>query len=376
LDRVQEYFADSEKARWYANSGPCSQLLSARVGERLRVEHVLPTANCTLALELVLRAVACDSSPSRRLVLVPSYTFVATASAAISAGLQPMFIDVEDQGWHADPGAIDEGLRANQGRVAALLACSTFGTPPPAAQLLAWREAADRYDVPLIIDAAAGFGAWMPSEGGTPEAEHQVADAVAYSMHATKPFAVGEGGLLVTRSSRLAELTRRLANFGFDEVRRVTVLGTNGKLDELTCAMALCALDDLDAVVARRRATARLISTPCTSLGMRLQVGEERATWQAVYLQAASPAQRDAVLRACAADGIEARSYFSDPLHLERSFAGFPRHGNLDVTARLASGALALPMANDLSPREVERIVSAVATGAYQAPDGPPRAPR
>ena len=267
---IERYFATSRDARWFSNDGPCARLFVER-SERLLGGglSVVPVANCTLALMLGLRATAGWPADARREVVLPSFTFPATAGAVAWCGFTPVFADVDPTTWHLSADALKEVLDARGDRVAAVLACSTFGTPPPLELSRAWAALAADAGVPLVVDSAAGFGA-RDETGAQLGAQ---GDAEVFSFHATKPFAIGEGGALATSDPDLAAKVRRLANFGFGPTRGVEEPGLNAKLDEWHAAAALAALDGLDAVLAARRERAERIRAALASHGFAFQAG-------------------------------------------------------------------------------------------------------
>jgi dTDP-4-amino-4,6-dideoxygalactose transaminase len=365
-DAIERYFRRSREERWFSNDGPCLRLFVERAEGRLgRGLHMVPTASGTAALLLGLRALAGPPRGGREEVVLPSFTFAATASAVIWNGYKPVFADVEPDSWHLSPRSLEEALASRGDRVAAVVACSTFGTAPPLWLSALWTELCEGAGVPLIIDSAAGFGARDEQGellGGQGRAE-------IFSFHATKPFAIGEGGALVTADPGLAEAVRRLANFGFGtDSTVVEEPGLNGKLDEWHAAAALACLDELDTVLAARRERAQAIRAALSGHDFGFQEGADRGTWQFVPALAPWPGWRDAALDAGAAQGIELRRYFDPPLHAMPAFAGWARAGALDVTESLATRVLSLPMANDLSAEAIERIgacvLSVAATGS------------
>ena len=311
-----------------------------------------------------LRALAADRGDGGRKVLMPSYTFAAVVEAALWAGLEPVFLDVDPTGWHLDPDQLDRGLQVYGDDVAAVLACSTFGTPPPAAQLAAWEALAREANVGLLVDSAAGFGA----TAGDGQALGHQGDVEVFSFHATKPFAVGEGGLVVTEDEELAERMRRLANFGFEVGVVNGPVGLNAKLPEWSAATALAVLDGFDAVLSRRRAAARTMIEALTPHGYVAQEGDGSPAWQFVPVLAPEASRRDAVVDAAERDGIQLRRYFSVPLHQMGAFAGHATVGDLACTEGLAARALSLPMANDLALADVDAIVASLAAAVDSAP--------
>jgi dTDP-4-amino-4,6-dideoxygalactose transaminase len=356
VDAVAAYYARAESARWYSNRGPCHELLVERL-ERLLGPGVrcVPVANATLGLMVALRALV-GGAPRRREVLMPSFTFAATIDAVLWAGLQPVFVDVEERGWHLDPEALRLALAARGDRVGAVLACSTFGAPPARAQRQAWEQAARDAGVALLVDSAAGFGAL--DEDGRPLGRQ--GDAEVFSFHATKPFAVGEGGLVTTTDHELASRMMRLVNFGFEDGVVHDEVGLNAKLPEWSAATALAVLDGYDDVLAGRRATAARMLDGLTRHGYRGQAGTRRAAWQFVPVLAPSAPVRAAALACAGRDDIELRSYFDVPLHRMPAFASAPIAGDLRCTEDLAQRVLSLPMANDLSDADVDAITASL----------------
>jgi dTDP-4-amino-4,6-dideoxygalactose transaminase len=357
---VEAYFALAEESRWYSNGGPCHELLVERL-ERYLGPGVscIPVANATLGLMVALRAMT-GSEPRRRQVLMPSFTFAAAVNAVLWAGLEPVFIDVEPRSWHLDPVALEAALDERSGGVVAVLAASTFGTPPPIEQRMAWERAAARAEVALLVDSAAGFGA--TDERG--ERLGRQGDAEVFSFHATKPFAIGEGGLVTTTDRRFARRMLRLTNFGFEDGVVNEDVGLNAKLAEWPAATALAVLDGYDDVLAARRASASRMLSAIAPHGYVGQHGAGGAAWQFVPVLAPTPAIRAAALAAAQRRGIELRTYFSAPLHHMPAFASTAVAGDLRHTEDLAARILSLPMANDLAVRDADAVVACLAAAA------------
>ena len=355
---IEAYFEASRSAGWFSNRGPCFELLAARI-EGLVGVPAEPLANATLAIALALRAATNGLAADRREVLLPSFTFVAGAAAILYAGYLPVFFDVEPDGWHPDPHALEHALERRGRRVRAVLACSTFGTPPPTRLRRAWEACCGDAGVPLVVDSAAGFGA--VDESGHPLGSQGSAEV--FSFHATKPLAIGEGGVVTSSVSSLLARVGSLANFGFAPDRTLTEVGLNAKLDEWHAATALAALDELPAVLAARARRASTLSEQLQGLPVVGQLGGERSTHQFVPLLVDDARARSRVLEAGRRRAVEIRTYFDPPLHRMTPFASCTRVGTLEVTEWLADRCLSLPMANDLRDDEIEAIAGAVAEG-------------
>ena len=351
---VAAYFAAAEGTRWYSNRGPCHGLLVERLERYLGPGvRCVPVANGTLGLMVALRGMT-GSTPDRRQVLMPSFTFAAAVDAVLWAGLEPVFVDVEPDSWHLDPAALEAALTRYSDTVGAVLAASTFGTPPSIAHRAAWEAATARAGIPLLVDSAAGFGA--TDERG--DRLGRQGDAEMFSFHATKPFAIGEGGLVTTEDPMLASRLARLTNFGFEEGVVSEDLGLNAKLAEWPAATALAVLDTYREILAARRASAERILAALEPHGYTRQRGAEGSPWQFVPVLAPSGDVRDAALERARHDEIEMRSYFSVPLHRMSAFASLEVAGDLRVTEELAARVLSLPMANDLAESAVDAIAA------------------
>jgi dTDP-4-amino-4,6-dideoxygalactose transaminase len=355
---IEVYYREAEAARWYSNFGPCHALLVQRLEAYVgRGIHVVPVANCTLGLMLGLRALIAGRSGNE--VLMPSFTFAATAGAAVWAGLRPVFVDVDPDAWMLDPAALRHALEERGGRVACVLACSTFGAPPPKETAAAWIAAAASAGVPILVDSAAGFGA-RDAEGLPLGA---LGEMELFSLHATKPFAIGEGGLVCTADADLAAAVRRLANFGFDGTSITAEVGLNAKLAEWPAATALVVLDRLEDVLAARRAHVDALRAALEPAALGFQACEGQSTWQFLPTAVADADARDVVRDTALAAGVEIRTYFDPPLHEMPAFAAAPRPDGLAVTTDLSTRMLSLPMANDLTPQELDAIAAAVLAG-------------
>jgi dTDP-4-amino-4,6-dideoxygalactose transaminase len=356
VSAIERYFARSRESGRFSNGGPCHRELAERAAAYIGGGvTAVPVANGTLGLMLALRAVAGQPHRDRSEVIVPSFTFAATASAIVWTGYVPVFADVDIANWHLAPPALEQALAIRGERVAAVIACSTFGSAPPRATTLAWERIARDRGIPLVVDSAAGFGSI--DEDGNPLGRQGAAEL--FSFHATKPLAVGEGGLVTTRDPSVAARIAELSNFGFDSKHVVArEPGINAKLDEWHAATALAALDQLGDVLAARRGHVAAMREALVGRGWTFQSGSESAAGQFLPVLADRPAVRELVLAAARARSIELRTYFDPPLHGMPGFAAHAVGGSLETTDALAARILSLPMANDLSDESRKAIVA------------------
>jgi dTDP-4-amino-4,6-dideoxygalactose transaminase len=351
---IAKYYLLSEQAAYYSNGGPCVVRLADRLGEYVGGQvQCIPVANCTVGLMVAIRAVFGDPTPGRVLVATPSFTFPATAGAIEWAGFEPLFVDVEPDSWQLGEQALRDALHAYQGRFAGVMGCSTFGTPAPTELRTAWRAAAAAEGIPLLVDAAAGFGA-IDDQAGIAGSS---GDTEVFSFHATKPFAIGEGGLVVTTDNAVAERARLLVNFGIGGAPgEAEIVGINAKMSELHAATGLAALNRYPEVLHRRRGAAEELRAAGEALGMTSQRGCLGSTWQFVPLMTHSAAVREAVLTAAVDIGVQIRAYFSPPLHRQKAWSGRTIARPLDVTDDLATRTISVPLTS--VPQERDAIIS------------------
>lgn len=349
-DRIDRYLDLSREERWFSNGGPCSRLLQERLGDQVGA-YCVPVASGTLGLMAALAATLEGDRMSfpPRGALVPAFTFIATAQAAVWAGLEPMLADVDPDHWHLDPELLEAVLPEDRG-IAAVIAVSAFGTPPPAETRQRWERTCREAGVPLIVDSAAGFGA-VADDG---VAIGSQGDVEVVSFHATKPFAIGEGGAVFTRDKGLHERIEAAVNFGFGPSREAELLrGTNAKMSELHAATGLAVLDEFDSILARRRRAAAAIRTQAGS-EVGWQQCSELSTFQFLPVASASEEHREQLMDACR-DRIEVRVYY-EPLDLLFPDRWKTACDGLATTHDLYRRMLCLPMANDLDDSEIGEI--------------------
>lgn len=233
-------------ARHYSNFGPLVQALEQELAGRLDVDtaQVTTVANATLGLELVLQAL---DLPAGARVLVPAFTFVATATAVLRAGHVPVLADVDAEHWTLTPDIARQACA--QTHIDAVLPVAAFGMPHDMAQ---WQRFEQDTGLPVVIDAAAAFGSQqLNGAQGT----------LVFSLHTTKSLPAGEGGLVVSTRPDLARRVRQLSNFGINldpgsglPVGALTMCGSNAKMSEYHAALGLASLQSWDGQSQQRQA--------------------------------------------------------------------------------------------------------------------------
>lgn len=334
--------------RWLTNHGALVQEFEQKLARYLGVRHAVPICNGTVALELAVRALGLAGE-----VIVPSFTFVATAHALQGQGIRPVFVDLDPRTHNLDPEAVEAAITP---RTSGILGVHLWGRPAPVEALSAL---ARRHGLRLLFDAAHAFGA---THGGRPIGNF--GDCEVFSFHATKVFNTFEGGAICTNNDELAAKIRLMKNFGFQGFDNVVYLGTNGKMSEVCAAMGLCNLEALNTFLAANRANYEAYREGLAGLpGIQLvQYDEgERGNYQYVVAEleaAAFGLPRDLVYEMLHAERVMARRYFSPGCHrMEPYRTTQPDAGRrLPRTEALCERVLAFPTGTQVGDGEIAAI--------------------
>jgi len=330
--------------RRLANRGPYVRELERRLAERLHVRHCLAVCNGTVGLGLAAHAAGLSGE-----VIVPAWTFVATAHALAWQGMTPVFVDVDATTHNLDPALVEAAITP---RTTGILAVHLWGRPAPVVDLAA---IARRHGLRLIYDAAHAFGATC---GGVPVGNF--GEAEVFSFHATKFFNTAEGGAITTNDDDLAERLRLAMNFGFAGLDTVVALGINGKMNELCAAIGLTGLEDIDQVLAVNAANHRAYARVFAGLpGFTLLTYPEGEASNHQYVVVdvdadATGLTRDQLAAVLRAENCMVRRYFHPGCHRMEPYVRRPRR--LPVTEALAERTLALPTGSTVSPEAIRRI--------------------
>lgn len=335
------YLKAIDASRTYSNFGPLVSALEDRLATRFGVTAaaVATVTNGTVGLTLALNALGARPGT---LCVMPAWTFVASAHAATMAGMIPYFVDVDAATWAIDPETIAGVLSSAPGVVGAVMPVVPFGRP---IDIAAWERFRSRTGVPVVIDAATAFDTLSP---GTIPA--------VISLHATKVFGVGEGGLVISRDTALIQDVRHRSNFGFAGTREAATAAGNGKLSEYHAAVGLAALDEWTEVRAEWVSVARAYREALPeSNRLRFQEGFGQSWIASTCVMRVADAEALRIADSLLEVGVETRRWWGDGAHAHRGTAALPRTP-LPVTEMLAKSTLALPFFRDLTAREIRRI--------------------
>jgi dTDP-4-amino-4,6-dideoxygalactose transaminase len=354
LTALTAQLAEIEASGRYTNFGPKNAELERRlVDEVFRgAGRCVTCVNATTALLLVVRH---ERRAGRRYALLPSFTFAASAHAAIWNGLTPLLCDVDPETWLPDAASEERLLTEHADDVAVVVPQATFGN---CLDLDRYEDLARRFDVPVVVDAAAALGS-CDADGRQFGAGSTL--PVVFSMHATKAFATDEGGLVYSARTELVEDVRTMSNFGFGTPRETTMPGLNGKLSEVGALLALAKLTELDAVVDHRADLHDAYRAALPELRFQRSRGTRQAhQFVPARLPGASRARRDELVGALGDAGVELGTYFSPHLAEQPYFADLVGTPSLPHTETVAAEIVSLPLSDDMDRRDVEAIAAAV----------------
>ncbi len=330
--------------RWLTNDGQYVHEFEDQVARICGARHCVTTCNGTQAIGLCTRALELRGE-----VILPSFTFVATAHALDWNGLVPVFCDVDPLTHTLDPRRVEALVTP---RTSALLGVHLWGRPCAVAAL---EEIAARRRLRLVFDAAHAFacrdGDRMIGSFG---------DAEILSFHATKIVNTFEGGAILTSNDDLAARLRLYRNCGFQGVDRVVSAGTNARMTEIAAAMGLTGLESLAAFLEANGRNFRAYGDGLAGIpGITLsQTGTSRAHVVAEVDAGEAGVTRDRLVEVLWAENVRARRYFHPGCHRQEPYRSREPDtgGRLPETERLCDRVLVLPTGTAVTPDDVRTV--------------------
>lgn len=339
---VNTEFEAAMLARMFGGEGACLTVCNATIGLMLAIQNAIGPRLAHAPAE-------------RRYALMPSFTFAAAAHAAMWCGLTPLFCDIDPTDWAASATAEEEMLRRYGKQVAVVVPYATFGHD---IDLARYERVTRRLGVPVVVDAAAslgtvqadgrGFGAGF---GGT----------VVFSMHATKSFATGEGGLLYSADAALMRNLRAMSNFGFGKPRTATMPGLNAKMSEVGALLGQLRLNGYDKVMDHRASLVRQYRQALPELDFQPQKPARQAhQFASALLPPDLAPSRAAIQAAMLADGIGSAVYFSPHVAEQDYFREHAVFEDLPVTTAVAARIVSLPLFDVMTRRDLATVVASL----------------
>ncbi len=347
FERMIPYLAHIENNRCHSNFGKLFNLFEQRMADLLQIprDNLVMVCNGTLALQTGLMAMGIDKD---KYCLMPSWTFSATPASAMLAGLRPLFLDVDLDTQALTPALVKQFLAHDHvpiEEIGAVMVVSPFGYPIPRAE---WDAFTAETKIPVMIDAAASFDAVhrLPQmrPGATP---------MMVSLHGTKIFGIGEGGMLLSSDVDLISRVKGMSNFGFDVSRTSSYLGTNAKMSEYQAGIGLAVLDAWDEIREKRLAVTSNYITMFDQLGLKswLSIDWLSSTCN-VLVSGLAELARDYMLD----QNIESRIWWNKGCHTYPAYQGLPKELRLLNTEYLSQAMLGLPFSIDTNQDVIAMI--------------------
>jgi dTDP-4-amino-4,6-dideoxygalactose transaminase len=340
--------------------GPALAEYERQLAEYLGVQHAIGVASCTLGLLLVLDHLGGGGGE----VVLPSFTFMATAMAAVRAGLTPVFADIDPQTWCLDVRRAEEAISP---RTVLILPVHLFGNP---ADEDAFTILGRRRGLPVVYDAAHGFGTLRR---GRPVGAAGLAQV--FSTSPTKLLITGEGGVVATGDDELAQRLLVAREYGNRGDYDAAFAGLNARLPEASALLGIASLRLLDGEARRRNHLAELYRRHLSRLpGLSFQQidAADRSSFKdfSIRVEAGFGLSRDLLATALRAEGIHTRAYYVPAAHRLALFADrlSQTDPRLPETNALAAEILTLPCYGSMSEADVERVCACIAEIQAAAP--------
>ncbi len=342
---LKKYISQIDANGIYTNIGPLVLKLEERLAQHVSVDtdRIVSMSNGTAALQISMLSV----KKTGRYCILPSWTFVATAHAAKSAGLEPYFVDVEFSNQQLSLQHVEEAIKTlGVDNVGAICLVTPFGAP---IDLKPWEDLQDRTSIPVVLDAAAAFATVKPSKITT-----------CVSLHTTKILPAGEGGFVIAPDANIAKDIRARTNFGFDGTREAKQIGGNAKMSEYHAAIGLASLD---AWPVKRRRFHELCSQWKDAVsdlsGVEFEAGFGDKWFNSVAVLRMSLPLGAQCKEHLLAQGVYTRRWWSRGC-LQMPAFSYCEHGDLANTDRLAASTLGLPCHTDLTQSDFEQMRNAL----------------
>ena len=350
----KRYVQEALDEGWISSTGRFLTRFETEFAGYCGVKHALACCNGTVVIHLLL--VAMGIGPGDE-VVVPSFTYVASANAVAYTGATPVLVDSEPEHWNLDPSKLEEAITP---KTKAIMAVHLYGHP---ADMTAIRAIADAKGIPVLEDAAEAHGAEVRGRR-----VGSLGLAATFSFFGNKILTTGEGGMVTTDDDALAARMRQYRNQGMDPGRRYwfPVMGYNYRMTNVTAAIGCGQLERMDELVAGRLRIAEAYNRrlrPHTGVhGLQLP---SEATWGKhvhwLYSLRVPAERRDALMAHLDRKGIESRPFFH-PMHTLPMYQGpgFSGGRRLPVAEALGASGLNLPTFHALTESQIERICDEV----------------
>lgn len=353
-DELVADYLEIIKANWYTNFGPFERKFAQKLGEYIGPGYYAATfANATVALQAAILSTLGKGDGSKY-VIMPSFTFPAGGDVLIWCGYKPLFVDIVKPGLHMDVTVTKKALKdkAYGPNIVGILFCNAFGVG--SLDIVEWEKLSEATGLPLIIDSAAGFGSLYDQKRKVGSA----GTCEIFSFHATKPFAIGEGGAVISRDKQLIDDLMSIQNFGFNQQKKIDQLGFNGKLQEINAAIGLRQFKRFDTILKDRRAIFERYQAKLDPDKFELQANASNASLCFAAVLVKDGSKRDDYLANLQAAGVDAKTYYAPTLHKQMYFKDTAHYSSLYITDEVDASILSLPIHDSMEPDDIELIIN------------------
>jgi dTDP-4-amino-4,6-dideoxygalactose transaminase len=339
IEEYEKYLTGIWERNWLTNMGPLANNLELKLKDYLHVKHLLFVSSGTMALQMAIKALDLEGE-----IITTPFSFIATTSSIVWEGCTPVFVDINPKSLNIDAAKIEAAITE---KTSAILAAHVYGNP---CDVEAIQEIGDKYDLKVIYDAAHAFGVEM---GGKSIFEY--GNISICSLHATKLYHTGEGGLLITKKPELLKKLAYIRNFGFNGPVAFSELGINGKNSEFHAAMGLANLKYMPQIHEKRKELTESYHQFLENVKAFIPQWHPDATLNYAYYPLIFESEKLAIKCFEALNGKEifARRYFYPSLAKVLPYLP-PKE--MPITEDIAKRVLCLPLYYDLSKEEVDMI--------------------
>lgn len=335
----QAYLDGIWKRQWLTNMGPLASDLELRLKEILKIQHLLFVTNGTVALQMAIKALELKGE-----IITTPFSFVATTSSIVWEGCTPVFVDIEEESLNIDPSKIEAAITR---RTSAILATHVYGNP---CDVDAIDAIAKKHNLKVIYDAAHAFGVEVNGKS-----IFEFGDVSTCSLHATKLYHSGEGGLIITKDAAMLKKLAHMRNFGFNGPETFSELGINGKNSEFHAAMGLANLKYIDQISRKRKELTKRYDDKLMNLQARRPLWHSESENNAAYYPLVFDSE--ALMLKCIDElklhEVFTRRYFYPSLAKSLPYV---EAQDLPLTEKIAPQVLCLPLYYDLTVEEVDLI--------------------
>lgn len=342
-ESYEAYLAQIWESQWLTNMGPLATELEQKLKEILAVENLLYVSNGTIALQMAIKALGLKGE-----IITSPFSFVATTNSIVWEGCTPVFVDIDSKNLNIDSNKIEAAITE---KTTAIMATHVFGNP---CDVEAIQKIADKHNLKVIYDAAHAFNVKIKGRS-----IFDFGDISTCSLHATKFYHTGEGGLVIAKDKAIKEQLEHIRNHGLKGRETFATLGTNAKNSEFHAAMGLANLNYIDEILEQRKKLTERYKERLFGKVTFPQWNKE-ATQNYGFLPVIFESEED-LLKAenlLEENQIIGRRYFYPSLS---SALPYIKPCHLAITENISKRNFCLPIYYDLSLKDVDRICGLIA---------------